>query len=263
MKKLILIITVMVISIIITANGETKKQGSMSYAIIEDTMVINDIVLRYRDLEKLPAQKKKTQSISSQMKLYEDMIKDYDKRDINRLGRINTFKEIDENVAVAMVKGNEYFFQNKDMDTNTTYKNVTTIAEVVADDEIDKDLSREISGKIVKTLGGAVSFYGKEEHGGPTASGEIFNMYSNTCAHKSLPFDTKIRVTNKTNGKSTICRVNDRGPYIKGREVDLSYQSFVNIASVKKGVLKSSEVAIEVVEMGNGKYKKNRIYSSK
>lgn len=97
------------------------------------------------------------------------------------------------------------------------------------------------------SISGAVSFYGKEEHGGPTASGEKFNMWNMTCAHKSLPFGTKLKVTNVKTGKSVIVRVNDRGPFIKGRTVDLSYAAFVKIAPASQGVLKDSSVKIEVL----------------
>ena len=97
------------------------------------------------------------------------------------------------------------------------------------------------------SISGAVSFYGKEEHGGPTASGETFNMWAMTCAHKSLPFGTKLKVTNTKTGKSVVVRVNDRGPFIKGRTVDLSYAAFVKIAPASQGVLKDSSVKIEVL----------------
>lgn len=97
------------------------------------------------------------------------------------------------------------------------------------------------------SISGAVSFYGKEEHGGPTASGETFNMWAMTCAHKSLPFGTKLKVTNTKTGKSVVVRVNDRGPFIKGRTVDLSYAAFVKISPASQGVLKDSSVKIEVL----------------
>lgn len=67
---------------------------------------------------------------------------------------------------------------------------------------------------------GYSSWYGNEFHGRPTASGEIFNEHALTCAHKTLPFGTWLKVTFR--GKSVICRVNDRGPFVKGRMLDLS-----------------------------------------
>ncbi len=70
---------------------------------------------------------------------------------------------------------------------------------------------------------GIASWYGKKFHGKKTANGEIYNMYTMTCAHKTLPFGTKLEVTNLSNGKKVIVRVNDRGPFVKNRIIDLSY----------------------------------------
>lgn len=66
------------------------------------------------------------------------------------------------------------------------------------------------------------SWYGGKFHGRTTASGEIYNMYSLTAAHKTMKFGTKVKVTNLSNNKSVIVRINDRGPFIKGRVIDLS-----------------------------------------
>lgn len=82
------------------------------------------------------------------------------------------------------------------------------------------------------------SFYGKEHHGKKTASGQKFNMYDMTAAHKSLPFGTKVKVTNINNGKSVIVTINDRGPFSKGRVFDLSYAAFKQISNVKNGLVK-------------------------
>jgi rare lipoprotein A len=73
-------------------------------------------------------------------------------------------------------------------------------------------------------------------HGQTTANGERFNAYGNTTAHKTLPFGTKLRVTNQSNGKSVIVRVNDRGPFVGGRSLDLSYGAFSSIAHPGQGV---------------------------
>ena len=73
-------------------------------------------------------------------------------------------------------------------------------------------------------------------HGQTTASGERFNAYGRTAAHRNLPFGTRLRVTNKSNGKSVLVTINDRGPYVSGRSLDLSYGSFAKIASPSQGV---------------------------
>lgn len=92
---------------------------------------------------------------------------------------------------------------------------------------------------------GMASYYGDEFHGKKTASGEIYNKWDYTCAHRKLPFGTKIRVTNMENKKSVIVRVNDRGPFVKNRIVDLSYAAARDIDMIPKGVVK---VKIEVIK---------------
>jgi len=73
-------------------------------------------------------------------------------------------------------------------------------------------------------------------HGQTTANGETFNAYGKSVAHRWLPFGTRLRVTNQRNGRSVIVRVNDRGPYVGGRDLDLSYGAFSSIASPGQGV---------------------------
>lgn len=73
-------------------------------------------------------------------------------------------------------------------------------------------------------------------HGRTTANGERFNAYGLTAAHKSFPFGTRVRVTNQANGKSVIVRINDDGPHVYGRALDLSYGAFAQIASPSQGV---------------------------
>jgi rare lipoprotein A len=69
---------------------------------------------------------------------------------------------------------------------------------------------------------GIASFYGRAEHGGPTASGERFNMHAMTAAHRTAPLGSHLKVTNLRNGKTVVVRINDRGPFVKGRIIDLS-----------------------------------------
>ena len=71
-------------------------------------------------------------------------------------------------------------------------------------------------------LAQVASYYGKELAGRRTASGERFNPGAMTAAHRTLPFGTRVRVTNTHNGRSVIVRINDRGPFVKGRSIDLS-----------------------------------------
>ena len=84
---------------------------------------------------------------------------------------------------------------------------------------------------------GKASWYGGKWHGGPTASGETYNKRSMTAAHRSLPFGTRVRVTNLRNGKSVVVRINNRGPYIKGRIIDLSEAAAEQLGMIKAGVV--------------------------
>ena len=90
---------------------------------------------------------------------------------------------------------------------------------------------------------GMASFYGGSWHGKKTANGEIFNENSLTAAHRTLPFGTRVRVTNLDNGKSVVVRINNRGPYSNGRIIDLSKAAFSRIASTSRGV---TRVKLEV-----------------
>jgi rare lipoprotein A len=73
------------------------------------------------------------------------------------------------------------------------------------------------------TQRGIASWYGPDFHGRYTSNGEVYNMYAFTAAHKTLPMNTIVKVTNLINHKSVIVRINDRGPFVKGRIIDLSY----------------------------------------
>ena len=88
------------------------------------------------------------------------------------------------------------------------------------------------------------SYYADKYHGRKTSNGEVFNMYDLTAAHKTLPFNTKVKVTNLSNGKSVIVRINDRGPFVKGREIDLSKAAAVKIGMIKSGTAK---VSLEII----------------
>ena len=92
---------------------------------------------------------------------------------------------------------------------------------------------------------GYASWYGGKFQGRKTANGEIFDTYKYTAAHKTLPFDTILKVKNLENGKTVVVRVNDRGPFVKNRILDLSYAAAEDIGMIKSGTAK---VKIQVVE---------------
>lgn len=82
---------------------------------------------------------------------------------------------------------------------------------------------------------GMASWYGKDFHGRKTSSGEVYNMYGLTAAHRTLPLGTLIRVVSVDNEKSVMVKVNDRGPFIAGRILDLSYGAALVLGMVQKG----------------------------
>jgi len=91
---------------------------------------------------------------------------------------------------------------------------------------------------------GQASWYGEQFHGRPTASGEIYNMYQKSAAHKTLPLGTYVEVTNLSNRKRIVLRINDRGPFIKDRVIDLSYKAAKEIDLVGPGVTDVKIVAL-------------------
>ena len=100
------------------------------------------------------------------------------------------------------------------------------------------------SGSSQKSQSGIASYYGKGLHGSKTASGERHNRNEMVAAHRSLPFGTKVKVTNLNNGKDVIVRINDRGPFVKGRVIDLSHAAFSKIENPGKELTK---VKLEVL----------------
>lgn len=95
-----------------------------------------------------------------------------------------------------------------------------------------------------QTSEGKATFYGKSAHGARTASGERHNAYDMVCAHRSYPFGTLLKVTHKGTGKSVIVKVNDRGPFGKGRIIDLSWGAAKELGMLHQGV---ARVTVEVV----------------
>jgi peptidoglycan lytic transglycosylase len=92
---------------------------------------------------------------------------------------------------------------------------------------------------------GLASWYGRDFHGKKTSNGEIYNMYAMTAAHKTLPLGTYVRVHNLENNRSVVVRINDRGPFVRGRVIDLSYKAASGIGIVGPGT-----GPVEVVALG-------------
>lgn len=101
--------------------------------------------------------------------------------------------------------------------------------------------------KKAKRESGVASYYGPEFAFRRTASGEMFDPHEMTAAHRTLPFGTRIRVTNLANGRRIVLRVNDRGPYRKGRVIDVSYAAARKLGFAKRGI---ARVKIDVLSKG-------------
>lgn len=116
-----------------------------------------------------------------------------------------------------------------------------------------------IAGKPAKTIGttlnqerisvrdiqrGMASWYGPGFHGNRCANGEIYNQYGLSAAHRTLPFGTRVRVTNLNNHRSVVVRINDRGPFIRGRIIDLSKGAAREIGMISSGV---APVTVEIL----------------
>ncbi len=97
-----------------------------------------------------------------------------------------------------------------------------------------------------QVLTGVASYYHDSLHGNKTASGKIYNKNQLSAAHKSLPLGTRVRVTEPGSGRSVILEVNDRGPFIKGRIIDLSRRAATELGMIKKGLAK---VKVEVLSL--------------
>ncbi len=100
------------------------------------------------------------------------------------------------------------------------------------------------SARVGKVVRGISSWYGPNFHGKYTSNGERYNMYKRTAAHKTWPMDTMVKVTNLENGKSTIVRINDRGPFVRGRIIDCSYIAGKELGLDKMGIAKVSIKAL-------------------
>jgi rare lipoprotein A len=92
---------------------------------------------------------------------------------------------------------------------------------------------------------GVASYYGFKYQGRPTASGETFDMHQLTAAHPSYPFGTRVKVTSLANNRSVIVRVNDRGPFVKGRIIDLSEGAAQELDMIQSGL---AEVKLEILD---------------
>lgn len=97
-----------------------------------------------------------------------------------------------------------------------------------------------------QVLTGVASYYHDSLHGNKTASGKIYNKHQLSAAHKTLPLGTRVRVTDPDSDRSVVLEVNDRGPFIKGRLIDLSRRAATELGMIKKGLAK---VKVEILSV--------------
>lgn len=113
-----------------------------------------------------------------------------------------------------------------------------------------KTLADSITGMVLQAEAdtGVASYYAEAFHGRRTSSGEVFNMRDRTCAHRWLPFNTKVLVTNLTNGRSVVVRVTDRGPWKKTRLIDVSKQAAIDLDMIRSGTARVSVRVVDAVD---------------
>ena len=138
------------------------------------------------------------------------------------------FKDAGKNDTIIMPVSEKRF--SEEIDNDTIKKDTLSVEDEKKVEDILESTAHEIST-------GVVSWYGGKFHGRKTASGEKYDKDELTAAHKSLPFGTKVKVTNIRNGKSVVVEINDRGPYAKSRVLDLSQAAFSEIGHTNTGVM--------------------------
>jgi rare lipoprotein A len=134
-----------------------------------------------------------------------------------------------------LIEENAQFRKENDELRSTTTEQHSNRKEVTSETPTGSgDVPDKVSGT---SFSGKASWYGGAFAGRRTASGERFNPDESTAAHRSLPFGTKVRVTNRSTNNSTMVRINDRGPFVPGRVIDLSEAAFKVLAPLGAGVI--------------------------
>lgn len=236
MKKVLLFMMTMLCISIFAQTDDTRLMPEKQVEIL---------IMKVRELEKKNGNKKEIKKLIDKAELI--------MKENNLKGRPMTIAEIDEEIKRASRSESLQAMERNERSLD----NIFTIEkqekkEVSINDGIIKRDDR------VHILVGDISNYGGSLHGSQTATGGRFDQWAMTTAHKTLPFGTKVKVTNKATGKSVVVKVNDRGPYIKGRTFDLSRGAFSKIAPLSQGIIKKANVEVTIVEWGSGSRKENR-----
>lgn len=243
-KKILVTLFVNLVTII---NGGTVDINFDSEKFINGTvMEIRQIETTTKDESKIDALMKKVKEVEI-------------KYDIK--SRILTHKEIEEEYKKATITQDVKKLQKKQVKSlpvtpktvkkDTPKKETTTV--VKKNENNNNPTTTLTKAERDHIINGDVSHYGYSLHGSKTATGGRFDQWAMTAAHKTLPFGTMVKVTNIKNNKSVVVKITDRGPYIKGRTLDLSRGAFRKIAIEKQGVLKSNNVRISILSLGKGR----------
>ena len=159
---------------------------------------------------------------------------------VGAVGAGHAETDLDQSVETASFAGTQkaspVFTPSEEAQFAEAFAPFDTPAEPVARSEAVDITEIEPAQPAATSLGtGVASYYGRRFNGRLTANGERFDMMAMTAAHKTLPFGTRLRVTNTSNGQSVIVRINDRGPFIRGREIDLSRGAAEQIGMISRG----------------------------
>ncbi|MCF8261902.1 MAG: septal ring lytic transglycosylase RlpA family protein [Melioribacteraceae bacterium] len=150
-------------------------------------------------------------------------------------------------IIIAGCTSAKRFTNEGDFSPRNSEPKVVETVKKTPEPSTDRNDYFNIGNDALEVLTGVASYYADKFHGRQTANGETFNMYDFTAAHKDYPFNTILRVTNLANNNNILVRINDRGPFIEGRILDLSLGAALKLDMVGDGV---ADVKIEVLEWG-------------
>jgi len=166
-----------------------------------------------------------------------------------RTRNVRELPDMQPETLASMISDYPIVEMNRDLGSRVTTTQLLTMMKT-----LDEMLIKEVH---------EVSYYAEDFHGAGTAFGETFDMNAITAAHRSFPHDTLVKVKNVENGKSVVVRINDRGPYVHGRDMDLSKAAFLKIAPHGQGVLRATFERLGNVEMVSSCEQKQRIYQQR
>jgi len=135
--------------------------------------------------------------------------------------------------------------KSDNIEDERNFKEMDGIIFLNFNDQVDEIPEKPLQPNHTRLESGKASYYAMKFSGRKTASGEIYDSNKMTAAHPSLPFGTRVRVTNLYNNTSVVVRINDRGPHVKSRIIDLSYAAAQQLDIISKGI---ADVAVEVLQ---------------